>query len=795
VTREEQPLNPSSRFSLLWASLVYAAATLALGYQALAGKFLAGPHSDEYIAGYAFREFGAATLRESGSFPLWNPYLFGGMPFVAAMHGDIFYPTFLLRMLVPTDVAMTWTFLIHVFLAGLFTYIFLRSLGFGFAGALLGGLAYMLGGQVASLASPGHDGKLYVSALYPLALFALTRGIRDAKAWAWGLLAIVVGLAVLSPHPQLLQYMLLASAAYALFLAVRGARSGDIPRAAAIRRLAFALGAVVLGGLIGAIQYLPVREYVQFSPRAGGIRDYAIATSYAWPLEEILEVYLPEFAGILDNYWGVNGIHLHSEYIGAGVLLLALAAFGGVRQSARKSEIWFWTGTLVIALLWALGGDTPFYRIPYALVPGTKFFRAPETVFFVGTLAIAYLVAVGTERFLRREVTPRYLFAWAGFGGVIALLALAGVLDSIAASIARPELIQLVDANSGALKLGALRSLFFLLATAGILYALLRRRISPAIATWALAAVVATDLWSVLRHYWIFSPPAAITYASDPTIEYVKSQPEPSRVIPIQLDRSTGLRDPNLNGDGLMSHRVRNVLGYHSNQLARYNTLGGKERGFDQIGNPNFWELANARFILTNVDTLLIPGLTRVVGPARSAAGTTVYLYDLPGEQPFAWVAPLIVKAPDENVLATVLDPRFRVRTIALFEPDAPVQAAPVPDAQSLPEELPIRVTTQSYAPGDISLLLSAPAPAGSALVVSENYYPVWKADVDGKRANVGRVNYALTGVELPAGARSVRLRFVSPAYETGKKITLVALALSIIVLAAGVILDRRKVA
>ena len=793
MNRDDQSLDPSPRLGILWASLVYAAATLALGYQALAGKYLAGPHSDEYIAGYAFREFGAASLREGGSFPLWNPYLFGGMPFVAAMHGDIFYPTFLLRMIVQTDVAMTWTFIIHIFLAGLFAYMFLRASGFGFAGALLGGLAYMLGGQLASLVSPGHDGKLYVSALFPLALFALTRGIRDARAWAWGLLAIVVGLAVLSPHPQLLQYMLLASGAFALFLTMRGVRAGEITRAVAARRLGLALAAVIVGAAIGAIQYMPVREYVQFSPRAGGIRDYAVATSYAWPIEELLEVYLPQFAGILDSYWGRNGIHFHSQYIGVAVLMLAFAAFGGIRQSARKSEIWFWTGTLVIALLWALGGDTPFYRIPYAIVPGTKFFRAPATVFFVGALSIAFLVAVGTERFLRREVKTRYLAIWAGFGAAIALLAVTGMLNGVARTVARPELVQLVDANAGALTLGAFRSLFFVLATAGVLYALLQRRISPALATWALVAVLAADLWSVMRHYWIFSPPAEVTYASDPTIEYVKSQLEPSRVLPIQLDRETGSRDPNLNGDGLMSHHVRNVLGYHGNELARYDQLGGKERGFDQIGNPNFWELTNARFILTNVDSLPLAGATRVVGPVRTAAGTMVYLYDLPGEQPFAWVAPLIVKAPDDAVLATVLDPRFKVRSAALFAPDAPVRA--VANVQSLPEESPIRVSTTSYAPGEIALTLSKPAPAGSALVVSENYYPVWKADVDGKQAAIGRVNHTLTGVELPAGARSVRLRFVSPAYKSGKTITLIALALALAGLAAGVVLDRRKLA
>src|SRR6266542_448642 len=287
------------RRETLWAAVTYAVFTMSLGFPALAGKFLVGPHSDQYIAGYAFREFAASTLRTAGHFPLWNPYLFGGLPFVAAMHGDIFYPTFLLRMLLPTDAAMTWGFIIHVFLAGLFTFLFLRASGFGFFGSLFGGVAYMMGGQVASLVSPGHDGKLYVSALFPLTLLILTRGIRDGKRWSWGLLALVIGLAVVSPHPQVLQYLLLASAGYALFLAISGTQGGRLPARDAAIRIGLALGAVAIGGLVGAIQYLPVREYVAWSPRAGGLADYARATSYAWPPSELFNSYLPQFTGIL----------------------------------------------------------------------------------------------------------------------------------------------------------------------------------------------------------------------------------------------------------------------------------------------------------------------------------------------------------------------------------------------------------------------------------------------------------------------------------------------------------------
>ena len=98
VTLPEAP-----RRAALWAAFTYAAATMSVAWPALLGRFLLNTHSDQYIAGYAFRQFAAASLRSGQGFPLWNPYLFGGMPYVAAMHGDIFYPTFLLRMVMPTE--------------------------------------------------------------------------------------------------------------------------------------------------------------------------------------------------------------------------------------------------------------------------------------------------------------------------------------------------------------------------------------------------------------------------------------------------------------------------------------------------------------------------------------------------------------------------------------------------------------------------------------------------------------------------------------------------------------------
>jgi hypothetical protein len=783
---------PAPRFASAWAALVYAVATMTLAYPALAGKFLVNPHSDQYIAGFAFRDFAAATLRATGHFPLWNPYLFGGMPYIAAMHGDIFYPTFLLRMVLPTDVAMTWGFIIHIFLAGFFTYVFLRGLGYGFFGSLVGGLAYMMSGQIASSVSPGHDGKLFVSALFPLGLWLLHRGIREGKNWSWGAFALIVGLCVLSPHPQLLQYMLLTSGAYALFLAFATLEGGRLPRNVAIRRLGAALIAVLIGLAIGAVQYLPVREYVKWSPRAGGLGDYAAATSYAWPPEELLNAYLPQFSGMLNNYWGRNGIHLHSDYVGVVVLILAGAAFLGLRADPRRKQIIFWTSALIVSVLWSLGSATPFYHIPYALIPGTKYFRAPATIFFVGTLALGLLACAGTERFLQLRLSRKYLVGWLIAGGVIAVLASVGALNGIAESFADPRALDRVQANRGAVFVGAWRSFAFVVMLFAVWYGFSRNKLSIRLTAWALALLVTIDLWSIERLYWMFSPPASVIYASDEIISTLKAEPQPARVFAFQL-RLT--RDPDvfLNGDALMTHGQRLVWGYHGNQIGRYNALTDYPEG-QRLLSPNGLALTNTRFLLTNVPEMpFVRNATMVKGPVVNATGDTTYLFRVSETNPYAWVTPVAVKADDDQVLATIMDPRFDVKRAALFVPGADVAASC--GVKALPAPLAIDASVKRYEPGKVQMELSAPAPAGSSLVVSENYYPGWIASVDGKPGRIGRADYSLIGVELPEGARKVELNFTSPAYQRGKVVTWIAILLGLVMLGGGAWSDRRRLA
>jgi len=495
---------------------------------------------------------------------------------------------------------------------------------------------------------------------------------------------------------------------------------------------------------------------------------------------------VPQFTGILGHYWGRNGIHYHSEYIGVVVLALAGLGFAFVRRPEWRGHARFWLATLVVALLWSLGGFTPFYHLVYALVPGTKFFRAPSTMFFVVSFALAVFAAFGAERLLSRDVSRRYAAGWMIAAAALVVLGLTGALTAMASGLALPGRDELVQANAGALAIGAVRSALFMAVTAGVLYALALERLPAAMGLAALLVLAGADLWSIERIYWQFSPPASRIYASDATIRYIQQQKEPGRALVLPLAPLSAHHDPFFVGDALMSHAVRQVLGYHGNELGRYRELVEDNNGFI---NPQVWRLLNVRYLLTNVSQVPIKGAPLLAGPAVNAAGDTSYLYGVPEDFPPAWVAPVIVKAADPSVLATVLDQRFDPQRAALFDTSAAVVGAQV---TSLPPPSPVTTTVTRYDPGHITLDLSEPAPAGSALLVSENYYPGWSATVDGKPAAIGRADYVLIGVALPEGARHVDLTFSSESYQRGKVITLAALAAVLLAIAAGIALDRK---
>ena len=127
---------PVERLSGWSIVLLFAAATVVLFREfVFSDRMLVG--QDTFTLGYAARAFYSQALRTTG-FPLWNPQILGGTPFLESLVGgdSLYPPSLVLLFLTETYRALGWKLVLHVFLAGCFMYGWVRVLG-GSKGAAL----------------------------------------------------------------------------------------------------------------------------------------------------------------------------------------------------------------------------------------------------------------------------------------------------------------------------------------------------------------------------------------------------------------------------------------------------------------------------------------------------------------------------------------------------------------------------------------------------------------------------------------------------------------------------------
>jgi hypothetical protein len=770
------------RWPTLVAILVFACVVVLLGAPVFSGQWLVGPYSDQ-VGGFAVRQWAAEQMRATGAVPLWNPMIFGGLPYVATLgHGDVFYPASFIRLLVSADVALGIWFVIHMLLIGIFTYLLLRRMGVTWLGSLVGGLAYQLSGIIVSQAGPGHDGKLAVSTLLPLAFLAIYAAVREKQWWGYGLLAASVGLALLSPHVQMTYYLLLASGLFALYCAFGEPDSEKAgPR---IGRLAIALAAVLVGFGVAALQLLPFLEYVPHSPRAESFGDFARSASYGIPWDHVPEFFIAGFSGDTDTYWGSNSIKLHSEYLGLPVIALAILGF----RDQRRRLMWWLAGIGLLFLLISLSSSTPFYRLWWSVMPYVKKTRAPGMAFFVVAMVLAMFAGFGATR-LERGEGIRHARAWLIAAGVAALMALGGAFGAMAESLAQDQRAEAAAALGGELRIAGLIGAIALGAL-GLLVVLRKRGKAPAAALMVgLPLLVGLDLWRDGRHFWTFRPPAEEgLYHEDALVQRVRQDKLPFRV----LDLSSMMRPPGAYPiNVLQGHDIPQVLGYFGFEHRYYDDLlGGQNEWRYLLSSARLWSLLSVRYVIT-ADTTSLPGYRLIMGPVVTAAGQPAYLYEAEVHPPYARVVPGAMKLEDAQVPPTLADPRLPGFDRVVFLPEnAPVG---VTQLAKLPEPSASRAAVSAWRPGSMTIDLDPAPMADSYLLVSENWYLDWHATVDGKRADVLRGDNTFITVPVSAGARRVELQFRSATYERGKAISILSLAMIIASFVVPFVKRRRK--
>jgi hypothetical protein len=337
---------------------------------------------------YPYRQFLAEALRD-GRLPLWNPYLFTGVPFLADPQAGALYPPNLALRWLDAPWAVTLSVVTHSVLAAAAMYAFGRiSLEVGRPAALAGAVVFAFGGFMG--ASAVEPNVLEAAAWLPAALLA-----ADIAYRRWLVIGVASGALVLAVqalagelHVSLLSLLaiaLLLLARVVSDLFARRPRGGGV-RAAGLRMLrAVTVAAVMplLGGLLAAPQLLPAWELLRRSLRAGGL-PYSDLTAGALPAEMIVRALLPGFNEDPPRLFVAH----------AGILALGLAAVG-----LRRASFPCLFGVLVSAagLLAALGDENPFRHALYRRAPEWAVFEHPTRALLLVSLGVSILAAAGLD--------------------------------------------------------------------------------------------------------------------------------------------------------------------------------------------------------------------------------------------------------------------------------------------------------------------------------------------------------------------------------------------------------------
>jgi hypothetical protein len=756
-----------------WAApATFAAATVLLFPEFFfTGGWLLG--TDTYALSYFARDFYTDFVREWGRFPVWNPLLFGGMPFVDGMHGDIFYPVSLALFFLDARVMWGWKIVMHVFLAGVFCHLWLRSIGVGRAAALFGGLVFMMGPDLVSLVYPGGDGKLFVSALAPLVFWLAEQAVQRRRAADFAWFALGIALIVFTSHMQLVYFTVWGVSLYFLFRVLQARRAGELAGGGAARLV----GAYAVAGFVGAgaaaVQVIPPLQYLrEWSHRTdrtvqAEARDaYAYSTSWSLHAEEIASLIVPEFAG--DNaptetrsgrtYWGRNPFKLNHEYAGlVPLLLLPLLLVG-----RRDPRTWFFLGLAGLALLYALGANTPAFRLFY-LIPGVNLFRAPSLIIFLYGLSVATLGALAVQRLVDRKAGPgappgegRVLWVGAAVFGVLAIAQSADVITNAWQAVfgVAPDRLAALEENLPRIRLGFWIAFGLAAAVAAVHEALVRGLFGARTAVLLLAALAAADLYRVDRPFIRStvllgrSHQGGTLFEPDPSIRFLQARQASGEVF-----RAYDM-GPFLQGGGavygsndLAAHGIEQLAGHHGNEIRRYRALVGGEVPVNAIASE--FRL----FDLTNTQYLLIPGRIEQPGFEEVFIGDRSIVYRKESALPRAYVVGRVEVVPDERAIERILSPDFDLAGTAIL-------AAPLAPDIALDPDVHGTVEWTSRQADGYTLRVRTDGPG--LLVVSDNYYPAWIAEVAGEAVDVVRANYTFRAVPVPAGTTEVRFVYRS---------------------------------
>ncbi len=710
------------------------------------------PGHDGRTQWYPWRSYGFGSIKD-GVLPLWNPYVMCGVPFVGNSQSALFYPPNLLFVVAPVGVAARWSIWLHLALSLVFTYALARALALSPGGSAVAAIAFTFSAAQLLRVPAGHWGVSCAIPWLVLALLCAERIIRGAGLMALVVGAVAVAFQVLSGMPQ---YVFMTVITIAVSAIARSYRDG-LSWGHRLRGWAALAGMFALGASVAAVQLLPSLEAALNGARSLPMRREWIEQFSLGP-ECLLTLLLPGFFGgqASHPYWGR---FLHWEMNAyAGIVVLALA-ITGIIFGRRRLAVWL--GSLAgFMLLLALGRHTPLLRLLSLLTPFSGMFRGSAKFILPFSLAASLLAASGADALLSADTRKgSFRKAIPAAGIMVIILGLVLFRQSILSGLHRlvtagGECLYAsgqVAPSAAAVLRGSCVSLALLGGLlVGVPLLVSRRRLSAGL----VVMLVAADAF--LFGGMFVSREA--TFAARGT-DWPDAGAEVLRLLG-NRKRTVVLGSPAMND--AMLERVFSMEGIEPNPPQRFHLFFRLGQNLPADVAPSLYQLVERGRVATRTAAGRI--LVRKADAPRITDAQLLWsdgtwdLWDLNGSLPRA----LIVYSAS---LAESASEALRMTLEADLADEVILEEAwDLPKAGTPSETTEATITQDAANRVTVAARLEKPG----WLVLLDNDFPGWSAEVDGSPARILRANFCFRAVPLASGRHVVTFRYRPPSLFAG---------------------------
>ncbi len=716
-------------------------------------------------------------------------------------------------------------------------YILLRAFDFRWHLAALGSVLWAFSTYFLIIIAAGHLWKVMALAYLPPMIAGIVLAYRGRYLWGIAVTGIFTALEIHANHVQMTYYYLFIILCMVVAYAVEAFREG---RAAHFLK---ATGACLLGGLLGVAVNLSnlyhtwqysqetmrgkselVKADAQNQTSSGLDRDYITQWSYGigetWTLlvpntkggasvpltqsktamQHADNQYLPIYQQ-LQQYWGDQPMTSGPVYVGAFVMFLFILGLFIVRGPMK----WALLVATVLSIMLSWGknfmGLTDLF-LDY--VPMYAKFRTVSSILVIAEFTIPLLAMLALREWMaaysrdeadpaasqpRSPIPPKYLLvSFALTAGFCLLFALMPSLffgfvseyeqqafSQWPADQAAPLLANLEEMRKAVFTQDCWRS-FAIILVGTLLMLLYKARKLKALPMVAMLVVLCLlDLWQVNKRYLndsMFVPKAEREMAQP------KTQADELILADTQLDYRVLNLASNTFNENETSYYHKSVGGYHAAKLRRYQEL------IDAHIAPEM-QAAMQAIADAGGDMTQVSGDS--IYPVLNMLNTRYFILPLQGGQtvplqnPYtygnAWFVDQVRYVDNANQEIDGLS-HTDLRHVAVADKrfSQVLGEARQQDSTSV-------ATIESYEPNH--LVYTVESTAGGVVVFSEIYYPGWTATIDGQEAELGRADYVLRALQMPAGRHKVELTFKPRSVDTTETVAYVSLALLLLIVLA----------